>query len=161
MKDKSLGHWKELNLQWIKGVKEGKPLYSDLSEEQIQNAYHSAYDLYKKKNYSQALYFFQVLTWLRPLDKKYWKGLGACQQVLKNYFDALQSYQCFQELCQDQIDLYVSIHQADCLFALDQVDKGLELLQATRLHAEAAENRQVIYHVCLMHDIWSKQTQLI
>lgn len=123
-----------------------------------QKVYSVAHYLYVNKNYADAVYFFKLLVWIDPTVKNYWKGLGACYQALKHYKEALTSYQQCQQMGND---VYVFIHQADCHFALNQVQQALDVLHQAHLIAKETNNLQVVSHVLLMQDLWSQSKQLI
>jgi len=148
----------DLSLQWLDSIEAGTPLYSEIAEENVQMSYCTAYNLYQRQQYEEALQFFRLLVWVRPLEAKYWKGLGACLQVLKDYEEALESYDYCQTL-HSEPDPYISIHQADCYFALNQAQAGLDVLAMAQRQAKKIQNTQIMDHVDLMRELWSKSIE--
>lgn len=130
--------------------------FLEVSENKIQETYRLAYDLYSQRHYQDAGHFFRFLVLLRPAEAKFWKGLGACLQMQKEYEQALDCYFCVEKLAQKPLDAYFYIHTADCYFALKKVKAGLKALEVARLKALKTHDQRVLKHVTLMHELWVK-----
>jgi type III secretion system low calcium response chaperone LcrH/SycD len=136
---------------------EGQHSFAQLSEEKIQELNALAYWLYQNQHYSESSHFFRLLVMVRPLEAKFWKGLGACLQIQKDYEEALYCYFCCsQQMAQNQADPYVYVQTADCYFALKQVDEGLKALEAAHFIAKNIQDERVLQHVAVMQQRWSK-----
>ena len=59
---------------------------------ELEAVYSLAYGYYRTGKYDEALKLFQFLVLFDHLNQKYWMGLGAVQQVLKDYQGAVTSY---------------------------------------------------------------------
>lgn len=143
-------------LAWIHQVAEGKNPFCHAPEEKIQEMYALAYFLYGQAHYFDASHFFRQLAAARPAEPKYWKGLGACLQMLKDYEGALNCYLTAQLLNGAQTDPYIYLHAADCYIALKEIKNAFQALDAAHLRAKKLKNKRVIEHVKLMRDLWSK-----
>lgn len=143
-------------LEWAHQVAEGKNPFSHAPEEKIKEMYALAYFLYGQQHYLDASHFFRQLAAARPSEAKYWKGLGACLQMLKDYDGALNCYASAQMLNGAQKDPYLYLHAADCYIALKEVKNAFKALDAARLRAEKTKEKRVLEHVKLMREMWSK-----
>lgn len=145
----------EVAAEWVDLLcGEENPL-TKFPEEKVAKLHALAHLHYSKKRYSEALPYYRVLVAARPLEPKFWKGLGACQQMLHDYAGALNGYAIAQLLNADNPDLYVYIHAADCFFALKQRKDGLELLELARKWAQKLNDKRILSHVKVMKRLWA------
>lgn len=143
-------------LEGMQSIQEGHTLI-EAPENKIQNIYALAYMLYQQKEYQDSGCFFRLLVIARPTEAKYWKGLGSCLQMLKNFEEALNCYHCCFEMSDRyHFDPYFYIQISDCFFALNQIDAGLKALESALFHAKDRQNHHVIQHVELMKQSWGK-----
>jgi len=63
-----------------------------LSEDDLEAVYAMARSLYNNRKYDDALAMFRFLCHLEHTCSKYWMGMGATQQMLKDYDAALNAY---------------------------------------------------------------------
>jgi type III secretion system low calcium response chaperone LcrH/SycD len=154
MSHESLNEFEALLVKW---QQEGpiEPL-PHMTPERTKEVYYIAYRLYRDQRYEEAVYFFRLLTVANPFDTRYWKGLGACLQMQKQYEEAINCYICTQLLKSNEPDPYVYVHAADCYFALGRKEEGLQALKGAQWHAEEQGEERVLTHIALMHDRWSK-----
>lgn len=144
-------------INWVDQVKEGHNPFGQLPEKKIQEMYALAYVLYQNQRYLEASHFFRSLAMARPSEAKYWKSFGASLQMLKDYDGALNCYLCCAELTSaDHPDPYLYVHAADCYLALKQIDAAFKTLTAAAACAKKTNNSQVLHHVALMRQLWSK-----
>ncbi len=122
--------------------------------EDEEELYGIAYSLYQKKNYFDATIFFRNLLKHSPKETKYWMGLGACSQMLKDYDEALDCYSISEELGLKQSPL-LYIQAADCFFALNQIDKGLKSLE--RALQLSGNNKKISEHIAFMRKVWRER----
>jgi secretion system chaperone SscA len=149
-------HFEEEMLDVMKDVKQDVDLLKIFTPAKVKELYTVAYQLYRDQHYTDASYFFRFLLLSNPKESKYWKGLGACLQMTSEYQQALNCYICCQLLDKDQPDPYMYLHAADCYFALGQIEHGLKALDAAHLGAQEKMDTQVMNHVILMKEMWSK-----
>jgi len=152
----ALGPLESHLVEWVHQVIEENHPLNQVAEEKIQEIHTTAFLLYRDRHYQDASHFFRLLAVARPSQAKYWKGLGACLQMQKNYEEALNCYLSAQILNGEKQDPYLYVHAADCYFALQQRDEGLKALESARLRAERIKDQKVLKHVALMRDRWSK-----
>lgn len=112
-------------------------LSSKLSPEALDVAYANAYQLYQHGKYEKAKHFFHFLTIANTYERKYWMGLAASYQMLKNYPKALECYSI--AALQDANDPYVHLHAADCFTALGQQTESQKALGSAEKAAEQDE----------------------
>lgn len=142
-------------MEWAHLLAEGKNPYSAVAEEKIEEMHALAYFLYGQQHYLDASYIFRQLTIARPSEAKYWKGLGACLQMLKDYNDALNCYVSAQLLNGESPDPYLYLYAADCYLALKEVKSGFKALEAAKIQAKKINDQRVLQHVKLMNEMWS------
>lgn len=156
MSANTLSHTESQFLAWAHQAAEGKNPYGHAPEEKIKEMYALAYFLYGQKHYFDASHLFRLLTVARPSEPKYWKGLGACLQMLKAYEEALNCYASAQMLYRRETDPYLYLHTADCYIAIKEVKSAFKALDAAHTRAEAVKDKRVLQHVKLMREMWSK-----
>lgn len=143
--------------EWVEQISHGKNPYGEISEKKIEEAYALGYFLYQQKHFFDATSLFRQLTLSRPADSKYWKGLGACLQMEKEYEEALNCYAAAQILNGQTKDPYVYVHAADCYFAQGDKKNGCIALQMANQYGEKQKDQRLLRHVKLMQEIWSKE----
>lgn len=121
----------------------------------LEETYATAYYQYQNGNYSKAMDLFRFLTLSDSGSRRNWIGLGAAQQMLKEYDAAIQSF-VFAALM-DNKDPYVYFYLAQCLFAKGEISLGLWTLGALE---RAAENqikyKNLLGQADLLRQTWSK-----
>lgn len=94
----------------------------NMSEDAMESIYSVAYSLYHNSKYDESLKIFQFLCFYDHFNKKYFMGLGACQQMLKNYKSALEIFTFITVL--DSTDPRSMLYLGDCHLALGENDKA-------------------------------------
>lgn len=94
-------------------LKKGKELLSDNEAEVF---YLSAYSHYNSGHWIEAADIFRLLCIRRPLEPRFWFGLGAALQEGGSYLDALHSWAMAALLKTE--DPYPHFHAAECYFSL-------------------------------------------
>lgn len=126
-----------------------------LSKEKEEEAYANAYMLYQNRRYQEAGYLFRLLAQAAPDQPKYWKGLGACLQLQKDYEGALDSYCCCARANSPSCpDAALYTHTADCYLALKEMDKALTALEVAAAIAKKTKQRHILQHVTFMKKMW-------
>lgn len=132
-------------------------LFPEICKTKKDEIYALAYTLYQNLRYEDASHYFRLLVATHPSEAKFWKGLGACAQMQKDYEEALDCYCCCAHFChQNQADPYLFVQTADCHFALKEVNEGLKALEAARSIAKKIGDTRVLEHVALMQQVWKK-----
>ncbi|MFI5342983.1 MAG: SycD/LcrH family type III secretion system chaperone [Chlamydiales bacterium] len=127
------------------------------ADDKIDEMHSMAYVYYQNKHYQEADALFRILVVIAPQNYKYWKGLGACLQMKKNYKDALNCYRCAQALLKEKPDPYLDVHTADCHFALKQIEEGLKALERAKSTAKKQPNQAILQHVSFMRERWNNK----
>lgn len=110
-----------------------------LPPDSLSALYTMAYEFYRKGRYEDAKDFFQLLALTDSFERKNWVGLGACNQMLKEYQAAVGCYA--MAALQDPSDPYAHFHAADCYFhmgnhpqAKDALDSAIEAANVNQSH---------------------------
>ena len=83
---------------------------------ELEAVYSLAFGYYQTGKFNEALQLFQFLVLFDHLNKKYWMGLGAVQQVLKDFQGAIVSYGYSSFL--DLKNPKPQFHAAECFLAM-------------------------------------------
>ncbi len=130
--------------------------FPEFSAETLNGFYALGQALYQQGRYKEASAYFQFLTLLDIGNFKYWFGLGAAQQLSKDYDKAIDSYQLASRL--DQTNPYVYKHLAECYLALNEVETALRTLDMAKGVAQnRGQNTSLIADIILMQSAWSKK----
>ena len=87
-----------------------------VSNSYLENVYAQAYRLYNTGKYSEAAHMFRLLIMLNAMEPKYILGLAACFHMLKEYYDAIQSYTMCSAL--DPENPIPHYHSSDCFIQM-------------------------------------------
>ena len=109
---------KNATLKQLKGV----------SNEELEAVYSLAFGYYRTGKYDDALKLFQFLVLFDHLNAKYWFGLGAVQQVMKDFQGAIASYGYCSFLKLDNPK--PQLHAAECFLALGDKRNAASSLEA-------------------------------
>lgn len=140
----------------VEKLMKGQSLLEGIKLNQVDEIHNMAYIYYKNRRYWEAEAQFRLLVAIEPKNSGFWKGLGACLQMRKSYQEALNCYTCAQAIILDDPDPYIEIHCADCYFALNQIEKGLKVLEGARACAKNRNDKKVINHVNFIRSRWIK-----
>jgi secretion system chaperone SscA len=138
--------------KWLKSLS-----LETLTAEQIKEIYFVAYHLYQSKRYAEAAPFFRILTMGQETKFPYWMGLGACQQMQREYESAFGTYRRAAWIFPDEPKAFLYVYMADCLFALKQIENALQLLKKAEEEAKRTGETSVMEHVAFMRLLWSNQ----
>ena len=97
-----------------------------ISRQELEAVYSLGFTHYRTGRYEDAAKLFQFLVLFDHLEPKYWLGVGAIQQVRKDYQGAIASYgySSFLDLSNPKPQL----HAAECFLALgDKVNAASAL----------------------------------
>lgn len=94
---------------------------------EMEEMYRQAYELYQQDCFSDAVIIYQWLVILNPFVNKYWLGLAANRQMLKDYENALKAYAII--LLIDDIDPYPHYYAYECYTAMGEPDEAHKALK--------------------------------
>ena len=109
---------KRATLKQMKGV----------SNEELEAVYSLAFGYYQTGKYEEAHKLFQFLVLFDHLNAKYWLGLGAVQQVMKDFQNAVVSYGYCSFLKLDNPK--PQLHAAECFLAMGDKRNAASSLEA-------------------------------
>ena len=116
-------------LKQVKGVTNGE----------LEAVYSLAFGYYRTGKYDEALKLFQFLVLFDHLNAKFWFGLGATQQAIKDYQGAVASYgYCSFLNLENPKPQY---HAAECFLAIGDKRNAASSLEA--LNEYCPENTDV------------------
>ena len=99
-----------------------------ISSAELEAVYSLAFGYYQTGKYDEAFKLFQFLVLFDHLNPKYWLGVGAVQQIMKDYKGAIQSY-CYASFL-DLSNPKPQLHAAECYVALGDKENALSALEA-------------------------------
>ena len=99
-------------------VEEGTTLkeFKGISNAELEAVYSLAFGYYQTGKYDEAAKLFQFLVLFDHLNAKFWIGMGAVQQVKKDYKGAVASYAYASFL--DLENPKPQLHAAECYLAM-------------------------------------------
>lgn len=106
-----------------------------LTDENMEAIYGVAYNFYQGGKYEEAHRFFQLLCTCDLSQTKYWMGLGACRQMMKEYEPAILAY-AFASVVEDDINPTALYSAGECFLALDIIDRAEAAMDAVVSVAE-------------------------
>jgi type III secretion system low calcium response chaperone LcrH/SycD len=120
-----------------------------LDKQDLEAVYHLAYNQYEQGQYAEAERTFQVLCFHDHLSPRFWLGLGAARQQLRDYPGAIMAYSMVPEI--GAADPRAPLRAAECYIALGLFEEAVSGLEAALDWAGNGGNRQgVIRHVELL-----------
>ena len=94
----------------------------NMSDDAMEAIYSVAYNLYQGGKYDEAQKVFQFLCFYDHFNRKYFMGLGACQQMMKKYDNAIEIFTFATVL--DADDPRPMLYIGDCHLAMDDKEKA-------------------------------------
>ena len=94
----------------------------NMSDDAMEAIYSVAYNLYQGAKYEEAQKVFQFLCFYDHFNRKYFMGLGACQQMMKEYENAIEVFTFATVL--DTNDPRPMIYIGDCHLAMGDKSKA-------------------------------------
>lgn len=137
-----------------------REFFQKVSEKRINDLHSMAYIYYQNHYYLEADSCFRLLVTINPQESKFWKGLGACLQMKKNYEGALNCYRCAQSLLKEKPNSYLYLHIADCHFAMKNLQEGFLALELAQKIAKKTKDQKVINHISFMNERWKKNKKI-
>ena len=87
-----------------------------VSNSYLENVYAQAYRLYNTGKYVEATHLFRILIIMNAMEPKYTLGLAACFHMLKEYYNAIQTYTMCSAL--DPENPIPHYHSSDCFIQM-------------------------------------------
>ena len=115
----------QATLKQIKGV----------TNDELEAVYSLAFGYYRTGKYDDALKLFKFLVLFDHLNAKFWLGLGAVQQVLKDFQGAVASYGYCSFLNLENPK--PQLHAAECFLALGDKRNAASSLEALNEYCPA------------------------
>ncbi len=106
-----------------------------VTNEELDAVYFLAYGYYQTGRLEEASKLFRFLVLFDHLNAKYWFGLGAVQQVEKNYQDAIVSYGYSSFL--DLSNPKPQYHAAECFLAMGDKRSAASAIEALEEYCPA------------------------
>ena len=98
-----------------------------ITKAEMEAVYSVGFNMYRTGRYDDAEKIFRFLVLFDHLEPKYWMGVGAIQQVRKDYQGAIASYGYASFL--DLANPKPQLHAAECFLAMgDKVNAASALL---------------------------------
>lgn len=113
----------------------------DMDDNTMEAIYQVAYNLYQYGKYDEAIKIFRFLGFFDHYNKKYFMGLGACLQMLKQYKEAIDAYS-FAALL-DINDPKPPLYAGECHLVLGNLDEAQSGFTAASEFAEKAGNAAI------------------
>jgi type III secretion system low calcium response chaperone LcrH/SycD len=117
-----------------------------LTEGDMETLYHLAYSQYRQGQYDDAEKTFRVLCFHDHLSERFWLGLGAARQMLKDYEGAILAYSMIPE--SGGFNPLAPLHAAECYLALGLYEEALAGLEgALEWAGNSAEPEAIVKHI--------------
>jgi type III secretion system low calcium response chaperone LcrH/SycD len=135
-----------------------KPI--NVSDQQTEAIYLLAFELYQKGEYAKATTLFSGLVLARKNEFKFWLGLGASHQMLKNYNKALNAYNIAQKIKPKNPMPF--FHTAECLWSQKDSKNAIAFLGKAEKRAQHnhAKYASFLNQVGLLKENWSKKRKI-
>jgi type III secretion system low calcium response chaperone LcrH/SycD len=91
-----------------------------ISEEEQRAYYTLAHTLYEQSRYDESAKVFAFLVVAFPREGRYYKGMGACYQMMQNYKKASELYALAGWW--DPLDIMAYFHLGECCTQLGKID---------------------------------------
>lgn len=124
-----------------------------LSDKEVEQFYAYGFAQYGSGNWPEAADAFRVLCTRRPLDARFWFGLGATLQEARSYKEALSSWAMVALLKKE--DPYPHFHAAECCFSLNLSEEGTKALNETEARIGAGPH-PLQGRVALLREQWKE-----
>jgi type III secretion system low calcium response chaperone LcrH/SycD len=112
-----------------------------ITDEQFEALYAAAYRLYGTEQFEDAAKLFAYLGMTDPYDRRYTLGLGACQQMLKKWDEAIAAYTLCIAL--DVADPVPAFHMAECVAGKGDLADAQLLLTELVQRCKAPEHQAI------------------
>jgi type III secretion system low calcium response chaperone LcrH/SycD len=119
-----------------------------LDADDLEAIYHLGYNQYEQGQYVEAERTFQVLCFHDHLSPRFWFGLGAARQQLKDYAGAIMAYSMVPET--GSANPLAPLRAAECYIALGLFEEAVSGLETALDWADNGDRQAVIRHVDIL-----------
>lgn len=98
-----------------------------ISDEEMETIYALGYNFFTYGKYDAAKDIFTGLTAYAPYTAHYWRALGAVNQQIKDYGEAIASYD--MAIANDEFDVVSYVYRGESQILAQNKDSGLQDLQ--------------------------------
>lgn len=119
-----------------------------IDDDDLELLYSIAYNEYEQGQYGDAETTFQVLCFHDHKSPRFWLGLGAARQQLKDYGGAIMAYSMLPEI--GSTNPTAPLRAAECYIALGLFEEAVSGLEAALAWADNGDREAVIRHVELL-----------
>ena len=98
-----------------------------INDEEMETIYALGYNFFTYGKYDAAKDIFTGLTAYAPYTSHYWRALGAVNQQLKDYVEAIASYD--MAIANDERDVVSYVYRGESQILSGNVDAGLKDLE--------------------------------
>jgi type III secretion system low calcium response chaperone LcrH/SycD len=98
-----------------------------ISDEEMETIYALGYNFFTYGKYDAAKDIFTGLTAYAPYTSHYWRALGAVNQQMKDYTEAIAAYD--MAIANDETDIVSFVYRGESQILSGNVDAGLEDLR--------------------------------
>lgn len=99
-----------------------------ITDEELEATYAAAFNFYNYGKFDRASSLFEVLCQLDQYTPKYWMGLGASRQMLKNFKGATEAYSMAAIF--DPTNPKPAMYATDCFIAMNDYSSAEKALIA-------------------------------
>ncbi|NDD58851.1 MAG: hypothetical protein EBZ47_06330 [Chlamydiae bacterium] len=117
-------------LELITQTQQSTAKEKEVSAQDLETIYISAFQLYQIGNYSKALDLFMQLTLACPFEAPFWKGLASCYQMQGLWDLALNAWSHSALL--DSNDPTAHYHAAECMHAQKNFEEATKALHLAK-----------------------------
>jgi len=112
-----------------------------ITDEEMETVYALGYNFFSYGKYEGAKDIFTGLTAYAPYTAHYWRALGAVNQQLKDYQEAISAYD--MAVANDESDVVSYVYRGESKILSGQVEPGLQdlkkVIELAPMHPEAAQ----------------------
>ena len=98
-----------------------------ISDEEMETIYALGYNFFTYGKYDAAKDIFTGLTAYAPYTAHYWRALGAVNQQMKDYGEAIAAYD--MAIANDELDVVSFVYRGESQILARNADSGLQDLQ--------------------------------
>ena len=95
-----------------------------ISDEEMETIYALGYNFFTYGKYDAAKDIFTGLTAYAPYTAHYWRALGAVNQQMKDYVEAIAAYD--MAIANDELDVVSYVYRGESQILSGNADTGLE-----------------------------------
>src|SRR4029078_10106017 len=112
-----------------------------ISDEEMETVYALGYNFFTYAKYDAAKDIFTGLTAYAPYPSHYWRALGAVNQQLKDYAEAIAAYD--MAIANDENDVVRYVYRGESQILSGNIEPGMtdlrKVLELAPAHPEAAQ----------------------